>query len=219
MQPRAPYDQRPCFNEDFRSQLTELFRWRRDVRSFRPDPLPAAIVEALLATADLSPSVGLSQPWRFVIVDAPARRAAVRASFMDCNAEALAGQPCDRASHYACLKLSGLEDAPCQFAVFADPEPSQGGGLGRLTMPETTSYSAVMAVHTVWLAARSIGLGLGWVSILQPASVRAALDVPDHWTFIGYFCLGYPVVEDAMPELQNLGWEHRRPTGDSIVRR
>ena len=110
-----------------------------------------------------------------------------------------------------------MDEAPCQFAVFAEPDPGQGRGLGRGTMPETTAYSAVIAIHTLWLAARALGLGLGWVSILDPATVAAALDVPPDWTFVGYFCLGYPQAEHEMPELERLGWEHRRPA--AVIRR
>ncbi len=122
--------------------------------------------------------MGLSEPWRFVRVADPARRAAVRASFLACNAEALARQARDRAPGYARLKLEGLDEAPVHLAVFSDPGTAQGHGLGRLTMPETVAYSAVMAVHTLWLAARAEGIGMGWVSILDPAAVTAALDVP-----------------------------------------
>lgn len=76
-------------------------------------------------------------------------------------------------------------------------------------MPETAAYSAVMAVHTLWLAARAEGLGLGWVSILDPAMVTKVLTVPDAWTFIGYLCLGYPQADAEVPELQRAGWEQR----------
>jgi 5,6-dimethylbenzimidazole synthase len=209
----------PVFGDAFRAQLVDLFKWRRDVRHFHRKPLPAGLLNELLEIATLAPSVGLSQPWRFVMVDDPARRAAVRASFESCNAQALASQDGGRATLYARLKLAGLDEAPCHLAVFADPDPEQGRGLGRGTMPETTTYSAVMAVHTLWLAARVAGLGLGWVSILDPATVMAALDVPAGWTFIGYFCLGYPQTEQDAPELERLGWEHRRPAEASLVRR
>ena len=198
----------PSFDAGFRAQLHDLFRWRRDIRHFRRDALPEGVLGDLIAAAGLAPSVGLSQPWRFVRVDDPVRRAAVRASFAASNAAALAGQA-RRAGDYARLKLAGLDEAPCHLAVFADPDPAQGGGLGRQTMPETVAYSAVMAVHTLWLAARAAGVGLGWVSILEPGRVQAALDVPAGWTFIGYFCLGYPATEDDAPELQREGWEHR----------
>jgi len=76
-----------------------------------------------------------------------------------------------------------------------------------------------MAVHTLWLAARPVGIGLGWVSILDPAPVAAALDVPGHWRFIGYFCVGYPEVETDTPELEQAGWEHRRAAAGTRLRR
>ena len=208
---------RPRFDDAFRRELGELFRWRRDVRHFSGEPVPAALLDELLAVACLAPSVGLSQPWRFVTVDDPRRRAAVRADFEACNARALLGQPQDRAAGYARLKLAGLDQAPCQLAIFADPDPEQGYRLGRETMPETTAYSAVMAAHTLWLAARAANLGLGWISILDPAVVAAALDVPAEWIFIGYFCLGYLQAEDDTPELERHGWERRHAPGSRVV--
>ncbi len=200
----------PVFDEAFCEQLTELFRWRRDVRRFRTDPLPDGLIEALIDRAALSPSVGLSEPWRWVLVDDPARRAMVRASYEACNAEALACQADDRAGLYARLKLSGLDDAPCHLAVFVEPDPDQGHGLGRRTMPETTAYSAVIAIHTLWLAARAMGIGVGWVSILDAEAVSTALDVPADWKLVGYLCVGYPAAADDTPELERRDWEHRR---------
>jgi len=209
----------PTFSRAFREDLKTLFRWRRDVRRFRGDPVPAETLNALLDLAALAPSVGLSEPWRFVTVEEAGRRAAIRAIFASCNAESLAGQTGSRASLYARLKLAGLDQAPCQFAVFAEPDPEQGHGLGRRTMPETVAYSAVMAIHTLWLAAAAEGLGLGWVSILDPAAVSQALDVPRTWLFIGYFCLGFPETAQQTPELEQAGWEHRRPAGSGVIRR
>lgn len=209
----------PVFDPAFRRQLDQLFRWRRDVRHFSTVPVPAALLDELLAVACLAPSVGLSQPWRFVMVDEPVRRAAIRADFEACNRSALVGHSEDRASSYARLKLAGLDQAPCQFAIFADPKPDQGHRLGRETMPDTTTYSAVMAAYTLWLAARAADLGLGWVSILNPAAVVAILDVPADWTLIGYFCLGYLQTEDDVPELEREGWERRHGAGPRILRR
>lgn len=143
----------------------------------------------------------------------------MRASFEACNASALASQDATRAALYARLKLAGLDEAPCQLAVFAEPDPEQGCRLGRGTMPETTAYSAVMAVHTLWLAARAAGLGLGWVSILDPRAVGEALDVPAEWTLVAYLCLGYPQQEDDVPELQRRGWEQRRSGPPILIRR
>jgi 5,6-dimethylbenzimidazole synthase len=207
------------FDGAFRARLHDLLLWRRDVRRFRRDPLPGGAVEALIELACLAPSVGLSQPWRFVIVENAAVRAAIRRNFESCNAQALAAQDSARAALYARLKLAGLEEAPVHLAVFADRATAQGHGLGRHTMPEMSDYSAVTAVHTIWLAARAQGIGMGWVSILDPGAVAAQLDVPADWKFIGYFCLGYPQADDTMPELEQMGWEQRRLAKSFIIRR
>ena len=207
------------FDHAFRTRLRELLTWRRDVRRFRRDALPRGTLERLIELACLAPSVGLSQPWRFVIVDTPACRAAIRANFETCNAKALAAQSGQRAAGYARLKLAGLDDAPGHLAVFADPATTRGHGLGRHTMPEMIEYSAVTAVHTIWLAARAEGIGMGWISILDPAAVAATLDVPATWTFIGYLCLGFPETEDDIPDLERAGWERRYPASSRIVLR
>lgn len=207
------------FDDGFRARLHDLFVWRRDVRRFRTDPLPAGIIERLIETACLAPSVGLSQPWRFVLVDEPSRRQAILQDFKTCNAQALARYSGDRAACYARLKLSGLEEAPCQIAVFADRETESGHQLGRHTMPEMAEYSAVAAVHTLWLAARAAGIGMGWVSILDPTRIPDILDVPSAWRFIGLFCLGYPETQHDTPELQRNGWERRLPAGETVIRR
>ena len=209
----------PAFDAEFRARLRVLLAWRRDVRRFRCDPLPEGAVERLLELACLAPSVGLSQPWRFVLVNDPSRRAKVRWNFAACNAEALADQTPERAAQYARLKLAGLDDAPCHIAVFADRETTQGHGLGGYTMSEMIEYSAVAAVHTLWLAARAEGIGMGWVSILDPRTITAILDVPASWKLIGYFCLGFPEAEDDVPVLQRLRWEERRPAASFLLRR
>jgi 5,6-dimethylbenzimidazole synthase len=207
------------FDPAFRACLRELLIWRRDVRRFRRDPLPNGTLESLIELACLAPSVGLSQPWRFVIVEDGGVRAAIRQNFATCNAQALAAQSGDRAGLYAQLKLTGLDEAPCHLAVFADRATTQGHGLGRHTMPEMIDYSAVTAVHTIWLAARAQGIGMGWVSILDAKAVAALLDVPAEWKFIGYFCLGYPQADDTIPELEQSGWERRRLPSSVILRR
>src|SRR5262249_40607064 len=169
------------FDQEFRARLRDLMVWRRDVRRFRTDPLPSGVLERLIATACLAPSVGLSQPWRFVIVDSRDRRRAVRDHFAACNAAALASYADEQAVRYAALKLAGLDEAPAQLAVFADRTTEVGHGLGRRTMPETTEYSVVAAITAMWLAARAEGIGMGWVSILDPARIIAILDVPESW--------------------------------------
>jgi 5,6-dimethylbenzimidazole synthase len=215
----TPDGRAPQFDEPFRARLRELLAWRRDVRHFRREPLPAGTLERLIEYASLAPSVGLSQPWRFVVIEDGGRRQAIRACFEACNADALRFQAPERAATYARLKLAGLEDAPGHVAVFADRETTQGHGLGRLTMPATLDYSVAMAVHTLWLAARAESIGVGWVSILDPVQVGAILDTPPTWSFIGYLCIGYPIEEQPKPELEREGWEGRRAAPDVTIYR
>jgi 5,6-dimethylbenzimidazole synthase len=209
----------PQFDDAFREQLAQLIAWRRDVRRFRPDPLPQGALARLIEVACLAPSVGLSQPWRFVTVETEARREAVREEFRTCNAEALASYAGERAARYAALKLEGLREAPHQFAVFCDRTTAVGHGLGRRTMPEMAEYSVVAAICTLWLAARAEGIGLGWISILDPARMTGLLEVPTEWRFIGYFCLGYPLHEDDRPELERARWERRRLAPSCVLAR
>lgn len=209
----------PSFDEAFRGTLAELFAWRRDVRRFRPDPLPDGMLQHLLRLAHRAPSVGNAQPWRFAIVADPTNRAAVRASFETANADALAGYDGEQAQLYASLKLEGLSQAPDQLAVFTDTATGQGHGLGRRTMPETLTYSTVCAIHTLWLAARAEGIGVGWLSILDPEAVTRDLAVPESWRLVAYLCVGYPVAEDDTPALETAGWQARTEIEERIIRR
>ena len=199
----------PNFSRAFLAQLDDLLIWRRDVRHFEPRALKAGLLDILLDRASLAPSVGNSQPWRFVRVVSPERRAAITAHVEAENARAAALYHDETRAAYDALKLHGLGQAPEHIAVFCDTTPQEGQGLGRQTMPETLAYSTVLAIHTLWLAARARGVGLGWVSILEPAAIAAMLDVPPHWTFIGYLCLGYPLAAHDVPELERSGWQAR----------
>ncbi|HVE22784.1 MAG TPA: 5,6-dimethylbenzimidazole synthase [Acidocella sp.] len=199
--------------------LTELLRWRRDVRHFRTDEIPEAELLDLLRLAQLAPSVGLSQPWRFMRVRSAAARALVRENFRRCNEAALSGYQGEDAALYARLKLAGLDQAPVQLAVFCDGASPTGRGLGRRTMPEMLEYSVVTAVHTLWLAARAKGIGMGWVSILDPEEIAKHLQVPPGWRLIAYLCLGRPAETHIVPELERVGWEHRQTLEELLVER
>lgn len=208
------------WDERFLTELEHLLRWRRDTRRFRPDaPLDAAVVRDLLQLAILAPSVGNAQPWRFVSVDDADRRARVTAIFERENARAALSVEGERQALYRSLKLAGLREAPVHVAVFCDPDTPRGGGLGRQTMPEMLDYSVVCAIHTLWLAARSRGIALGWVSILDPPAVALALDVPPAWRLIGYLCLGWPEACSDRPELERQGWQSRASLADVLVQR
>ncbi len=209
----------PQFDAEFRTRLQELIFWRRDVRRFKFDAVEQELILALLELASHAPSVGFSQPWRYVLVESPARRQVVRQSFERANVDALAGYSGEKRGLYARLKLEGLQAAPVQIAVFADEATAVGAGLGSRTMPQTLAYSVVGAIQTFWLAARAYGLGVGWVSIIEPEVVTKALDVPAEWKLVAYLCVGWPAEEHRDPELERHGWEQRIDMEPLIFRR
>ncbi len=209
----------PVFDERFEQAFETLLHWRRDVRRFRTERLTDGLLDRLLDLADLAPSVGNSQPWRVVLVEDPGRRAQIVAGFEAENRVALEAYEADKAALYARLKLAGLREAPVHLAVFCDCGTDQGHGLGRRTMPETLQYSVVGMIQTLWLAARIHGVGVGWVSIVDPAAVRDTLDVPEDWQLVAYLCVGYPQEEHTDPELEREGWQGRTPLSDRVFRR
>ena len=200
----------PDFSKDFQADLLRLMRWRRDVRRFRTRPVDEAILRDCLATFALAPSVGLSEPWRVVRVQSASARAAALANFKAVNAVALDGYDGEKARLYSSLKLSGMQDAPLQLAVFCDEATPKGSGLGAQTMPEMRRYSVVSAIMQFWLVARTYGLGLGWVSILDPDRLCQELDIPRDWRLVAYLCIGWPETDSDTPELELAGWEDRR---------
>lgn len=203
------------FSEDFRAGLHDLLKWRRDVRHFSTDPVPPALLATCLDAMSLAPSVGLSEPWRVLRVTSPAARAQALDNFRTANARALQGYDGDRAALYAGLKLSGMQEAPEQLAVFCDDTTAKGHGLGAATMPETRRYSVVGAITLLWLTARAHGLGLGWVSVLDPDRLARDLDAPPGWHLVAYLCLGWPKQVSLTPELETRGWDSR--AADLIV--
>ncbi|WP_299910684.1 5,6-dimethylbenzimidazole synthase [uncultured Paracoccus sp.] len=201
----------PCrarvFSASERQALYDIIAHRRDVRNeFLPDPIAPEVLTRILRAAHAAPSVGLSQPWNFILIRDAARRAAVKRAFLKANDEARALFPEDRQSQYAALKLEGIEKAPLNICVTCDR--SRGGKvvLGRTHNPDMDRYSTVCAVQNLWLAARAEGIGVGWVSIFNEADLRPILGLPDHIAIIAYLCLGH--VDDLFdrPELAARGW-------------
>ncbi|MEM9878497.1 MAG: 5,6-dimethylbenzimidazole synthase [Pseudomonadota bacterium] len=206
------------FTSTFKDEFDRLLHWRRDVRRFKTTPVPEAEIEYLLQAAGAAPSVGLSEPWRFVRVESQAARAAIRENYAASNAAALQRYSGADAEHYASLKLAGLDAAPVQLAVYCDDGDDKGKGLGQATMPQTRAYSTVCAIMQLWLAARTRGIGVGWVSILDVERVQVALQVPADWTFIAYLCIGYPQEEHSDAELERFGWEPRAHVAHRVMR-
>ena len=198
------------FDESERRAVYRAIRERRDVRrGFLPEPLPDELLNRLLEAAHNAPSVGLMQPWRFIVVRNLAVRQAIHNIFLDANQRALAEYEGERQKSYAGIKLEGILEAPQNLCIVCDSESSQGHRLGRLTMPETALYSTVCAVQNLWLAARSEGIGVGWVSILEPTRLRQTLKIPEHVTPVAYLCLGYVDAFASEPDLERVGWEKR----------
>jgi 5,6-dimethylbenzimidazole synthase len=209
----------PTFDAAFVDKLDELFAWRRDVRHFLTDPLPDGMIEELLSLTQFAPSVGNAQPWRFIRVRTESLRSAL-AGHADAEIARTAENYNDeRRAQYLALKLHGLREAPEILAIFSDPSPETGHRLGIATMPQALDYSTVMAIHTLWLAGRARGIGLGWVSIVQPGPVAALLNAPPSWSFIALLCLGYPAEPSATPELERRGWQGREDWRARIIER
>lgn len=120
---------------------------------------------------------------------------------------------------YGALKLHGIREAPELLAVFCDEQAQAGHGLGIATMPEMLRYSCVAAIQIMWLAARIRGIGIGWVSILDPRDVASMLDVPSHWSLVALLCLGYPDENSDEPELERRHWQAREPLADRLFER
>lgn len=195
------------FTDAHCATFDDLLKWRRDVRHFRTDPIDAPVLDSLRHQMDRAPSVGNARPWRVMQVDRADLRAQIIASFEACNHVAAQDYDGRERQDYLALKLAGLRMAPVHLAVFTDHSVNEGRGLGRQTMPEMLDYSTVMAIYTLWLAARARNIGLGWVSIIDPVEVARILDAPLTWSLTGYLCLGYAETESDTPLLHEVGWQ------------
>ncbi len=189
---------------------------RRDIRTFRPDPIPDDVLARILDAAHHAGSVGFMQPWDFIVITAAETRAAVKALFERERQAAACFYDEPRRAHYLSLKLEGIEEAPLNLCVTCDP--TRGGEvLGRNSVPETDVYSTCCAVQNLWLAARSEGVGVGWVSILKTARLRAILGIPPHVIPVAYLCLGYVDAFPARPTLAASGWRQRLALEDVVA--
>ncbi|MEO0882639.1 MAG: 5,6-dimethylbenzimidazole synthase [Pseudomonadota bacterium] len=197
----------------------ELVARRRDVRRFRTDQIDERVLDEIFRLVELAPSVGNSQPWKWIKVEDHTLRKEIRANFEIANLQARSAISDDKKELYDSLKLAGLKEAPVQFAVFCDCSTTKGGGLGRQSMPETLHYSVVCAIMTFWLAAKAKGIGVGWVSILDPSPINAILDVPNEWDLVAYLCVGYPMEVHYDAELERLGWQERTWSRNEVLRR
>lgn len=197
--------------------LEEIILHRRDVRGnrFIQKAVPPAVLDKILYAGVNAPSVGFSQPWEFVLVDDPAVKKKIKASFAEENEKGAAQFEGKRADTYTQLKLEGIVEAPVNLAVFY--KPADHPVLGQTSMKEAGIYSVVCAIQNMWLMARALNVGLGWVSILDPEKVKRILRAPDDRQLVGYLCLGYVDLFYTNPELERLNWEKRKNLSDVVL--
>ncbi|HEU0022189.1 MAG TPA: 5,6-dimethylbenzimidazole synthase [Dehalococcoidia bacterium] len=198
------------FTEFERNAVYRSIRSRRDIRHFRSDPIPDAALARIVQAAHHGPSVGFMQPWDFLLVrDVPVRQEVQKLFLREREAAScFFDEP--RRSQYLSLKLEGILESPINLCVTCDPTRGDVV-LGRNAIPETDIYSTCCAVENLWLAARSEGIGVGWVSILKLPQLRKLLGIPAHIVPVAYLCLGYPVEFQDRPLLESVGWRQRIP--------
>jgi len=189
---------------------------RRDVRRFRPDPVPDTVLRRILEAAHHAGSVGLMQPWNFIIVRRPDVRQAIFRDFEERNRRAASHYEGERRVLYDSLKLQGILDAPLNIAVTCDRGRGGPHVLGRDSVIDTDIHSTCCAVQNLWLAARAEGVGVGWVSIIDPASVGGLLGLPEGVVLVAYLCVGYPTEFEDGPMLERVGWSRRLPLRDLV---
>lgn len=202
--------------EEKRGLYTAIFG-RRDIRAFRPDPIPEDILARILRAAHHAPSVGFMQPWDFILIRDPETRRRVKELSDRERRSAACFFDDPRRDKYLSMKLEGILDAPLNLCVTCDPTRGGPQVLGRNSIPETDVYSTCLAIQNLWLAARAEGVGVGWVSILRNPELREILGIPHHVIPVAYLCVGYP--RDGFPEeplLQTSGWRERISL-DSLV--
>ena len=205
------------FDAAARAAVYRAIETRRDVRNeFLPDSVPDDVLRRLLAAAHCAPSVGLSQPWSFILVRETATKAAVAKIFARRNAEAAEMFEGERPDDYRRLKLEGILTAPLNVCVVSDRTRGGPVVLGRTHQRDVDLYSTVCAVQNFWLAARAEGVGVGWVSIFAPDDLAPVFGLPDHVAVVAYLCVGYVDRLFCRPELEARRWAARTPL-DEVV--
>jgi nicotinate-nucleotide--dimethylbenzimidazole phosphoribosyltransferase len=190
---------------------------RRDVRRFRPDGVPPEVLEQVLAAGHQAPSVGHCQAWRFVVVrDQTTRdRAALMADRERMRQAALLTE--ERKSRLLDLQLDGIREAPVGVIVACDRRVPANGVLGRASFADADLWSCACAIENMWLAARAVGLGLGWVTLFQPDELAGLVGLPRGIETLGWLCIGWPDERPPRPGLERQGWSERMPLEDVIV--
>lgn len=206
------------FNIEQSNTLKEIMQYRRDVRGnrFINKQLCDDVINKLLESALYAPSVGYSQPWQFVLIDDKEVKQKILQSFSQENKQAENLFSDEKQETYRQLKLEGIMEAPLNMAVFY--KPSKKPTLGQTSMPEMGKYSVVCAIQNMWLMARSLNIGIGWVSIVDPEKVKAAVNAPPDSELIAYLCIGYVNEFLDEPELKTKKWEKQKEANELVFK-
>ncbi|MCG8754059.1 5,6-dimethylbenzimidazole synthase [Tenacibaculum finnmarkense] len=198
--------------------LEQIILARRDVRGnrFINTPISKEDLDKILFAGVNAPSVGFSQPWEFVVIKDLKIRNKIKDSFFEENEKAKNLFEGKKADAYTQLKLEGIVESALNIAVFY--KPSEHPVLGQTSMKEAGVYSVVCAIQNMWLMARALNVGLGWVSILNENNVKTILNAPDDRQLIGYLCLGHVDKFYENPELERLKWEKRKNINDVVIK-
>ncbi|WP_271769450.1 5,6-dimethylbenzimidazole synthase [Aquimarina algiphila] len=204
------------FTKEEQQLLEEILAHRRDVRGnhFLNTPIPQNAIDTILDAALAAPSVGFSQPWEFVLIKDQTTKQAVKATFSEETQRAALLFEDQKQKEYIKLKLEGIVESPLNIAVFY--KPKDGPVLGQTSMPNMGKYSVVCAIQNMWLMARSLNIGMGWVSILDPEKVKTVLNAPSENQLIGYLCFGYTDMFYNQPELELKKWDRKKLQKDVV---
>ena len=205
------------FSEEDRESFYKAIYSRRDIRSnFTSEQIDDQVLMRILKAGHHAPSVGFSQPWNFILVKNIETREKIKESFENEKARSskLIEEP--RRSKYLSYKLEGILESSINVCVTYDPTKSGPFVIGRTSIPETGTFSVCCAVQNIWLAARTEGIGVGWVSILSNETLRDVLNIPDHVVPVAYLCLGHVSKFEPRPDLETSGWLPRLKLDDVI---
>ncbi len=204
------------FTASDQQRLEEIMLMRRDVRgnNFINRAVSKEDINKILRAGLLAPSVGFSQPWEFIVIQDKSIKQKIADCFVRENTKANALFEDSKRDLYAKLKLDGIIETPVNIAVFY--KPSQDPVLGQTSMLDMGEYSVVCAVQNMWLMARAMNIGVGWVSILDADTGKSILKAPEQNKLVAYLCVGHVNEFLSQPELETVNWEQRKPL-ESVV--
>lgn len=188
----------------------EAIKKRRDVRSWFSDKhIDNSTLGRILKAGNYAPSVGLSQPWNYILIRDIETRKKIKAVVDEKRLDFYNLLPDEKKIKFRNIKIEGILESDLNMAVTCDVSRKGPDILGRATMPEMSEYSVVLSIENMWLAARAEGIGMGWISFIDPDRVKKILGIPESIKLVGYLAVGYLSEDHDIPELEDKKWEKR----------